>query len=78
MLSGDAEWGRFDNNLDRNDDTLTVKTLWQNFKNMLQSGIKKFIPLRIATKNSLPWLTTEVKNILRKHDKLYVKMKKRN
>ena len=40
------------------------------------SGIKKFIPIKkLSTKRTLPWITQEIRRLIRKRDKLYQKQK---
>ena len=55
----------------------SVNLLWEEFKGALQSGIKKHVPQRtMSTKPSLPWMTQEIKRVIRKRDSLYDKYKK--
>ena len=49
-----------------------VEVIWSAFKNALQSGISKYIPVKkFGTKRSLPWITQEIKRLVRKRDSLY-------
>lgn len=55
----------------------TSNQLWESFRLILDKGIKEFIPHKVArTKNSLPWISTELRRLLRKQEKLYCRMKK--
>ena len=54
-----------------------VEVIWSAFKNALQSGISKYIPVKkFGTKRSLPWITQEIKRLVRKRDSLYQKQKR--
>jgi hypothetical protein len=67
----------FGKNLDKTDNTTSIDLLWLNFKTMLEAGIKKYIPHKTAKKkNSIPWLTSQVKRLIKKRDQLYIRMKK--
>ena len=47
------------------------------FRDGVQEGIRKFIPHKLAkTRDNLPWLTQEIKKLMRKRDKCYTKLKK--
>jgi hypothetical protein len=66
----------FVENLDMSDTTVSVNTLWQSFKTMLESGIAKYVPHRNARqKDSMPWITLKIKRLIRKKDKLYARFK---
>ena len=44
-----------------------VEEIWSAFKSYIHSGIKKFIPVKkIGSKRSLPWVTQEIKRLIRK------------
>ena len=63
----------FGDTLDRTADT---NTLWLSFKAMLESGIAKYVPHRNAKrKDSMPWITSTIKRLMGKRDKLYAKYK---
>ena len=50
---------------------------WEIFKNKLNQLIKEHVPHKIAkVKDSLPWINTETKKLIRKRYRLYKKMKK--
>ena len=56
---------------------LNAKQLWEIFKNKLNQLIKDHVPHKVAkAKDSLPWINTKTKKLIRKRDKLYRKMKK--
>ena len=41
-------------------------------KSMIKEGVEKYIPHKTAgTKNSLPWITPEIRKLLRKDEKIY-------
>ena len=68
---------QFGNNLNIEDKSMSVNTLWLEFKGMLENGIKKYIPHRTAKKkDSLPWITSSIKKLLKKRDCMYIKSKK--
>ena len=51
----------------------TANSLWERFKASLEEGIEKYIPHRIAgKKDSHPWITFELKKLIRKRNKLYI------
>ncbi|MCG8046380.1 MAG: hypothetical protein JAY66_11960 [Candidatus Thiodiazotropha taylori] len=54
----------------------TPEEIWNAFKSALNSGIEKFVPIKkLSTKSSLPWITQEIRRLIRKRDKLYQKQK---
>ena len=54
----------------------TVEEIWNALKTALDSGIQQFIPIKkISSKCSLPWITQEIRRLVRKRDKLYQKQK---
>ena len=54
----------------------TVEEIWNALKTALDSGIQQFIPIKkISSKCSLPWITQEIRRLMRKRDKLYQKQK---
>ncbi len=78
-----ADWDSFRNHIKEFSSTIDysgkpgVNNLWQDIKKQLDQGIEKFIPHKIArSRNSLPWITTEVRKLIRKKNKIYTKMKK--
>ena len=55
----------------------SVEDIWTALKTTIQNGISEFIPIKkIGTKKSLPWLTQEIKRLIRKRDSLYQKQKR--
>ena len=55
----------------------SVEEIWTAFKIALQKGITQFVPIKkIGCKKSLPWITQEIKRLIRKRDSLYQKQKK--
>ncbi|MCG8079022.1 MAG: endonuclease/exonuclease/phosphatase family protein, partial [Candidatus Thiodiazotropha taylori] len=54
-----------------------VDEMWNAFQQGLESSIGKHIPHKTArNKDGLPWMTTELKKLLKKKDRLYKKKKK--
>ena len=50
----------------------TVEEIWNALKTALDSGIQQFIHIKkISSKCSLPWITLEIRRLMRKRDKLY-------
>ena len=57
----------------------TVEEMWQCFKSEQEHIVNKHVPVRNKSSHwKLPWVTRDVKSILNKRDKAYVKMKKSN
>ena len=57
-------------------DTTDVNTMWEHFKDTLQTSLKSHIPHRRAkTKDGYPWIGPELKKLIRKQHRLY-KLKK--
>ena len=55
----------------------SINLLWEEFEGALHSGIEKHVPQHtISTKPSLPWMTQEIKRIIRKRGSLYDKYKR--
>ncbi len=58
---------------------VSVNTNWEFFKNIILTGIDKFIPHKMSrTNHSLPWITTPIRRGIRKRQRLYNKAKKTN
>ena len=52
--------------------------LWNAFKSDLRMNIEKSVPSKLTNpKQTLPYMTTEIKRLIRKRDKLYKKMKRK-
>ena len=55
----------------------TVEELWTDFAKTLDKISEECIPSKIIRgKSSLPWITQEIKRLIRKRDSLYTKFKK--
>jgi hypothetical protein len=51
-----------------------VEDLWNLFKQNLNQATIKFVPHKLMTrKNNLPWITPNIKRMLRKRDKIHKK-----
>jgi hypothetical protein len=49
---------------------LNTNQLWEIFKNKLNQLIKKHVPHKVSkAKDSLPWINTETKKLIRKRDR---------
>ena len=58
-------------------DNTTTNTLWENFNKAIQEGIKLFIPTRHQKpKLGQPYITDEIRRLIRRRDRLYDKVKK--
>ncbi|KAL8579531.1 hypothetical protein ACOMHN_025484 [Nucella lapillus] len=58
-------------------DSTSAEDLWDKFKITIQSSITRNIPHKTPRKtDSYPWITTEVRRLLRERDRAYRKMKK--
>ena len=74
-----AKWGEFNNFItDCGYDILNSppdtdpEELWTNFRDNLQTGTKKFIPHRFQkAKTGLPYITKEIRKLIRKRDRLH-------
>ena len=50
----------------------SVEELWILFKSSINEGLSKFVHCKkIGSKRSLPWITQEIKRLVRKRDSLY-------
>ena len=50
----------------------TVEQLWNSFKSAINQGISKFIPIkRFGAKRSRPWITKEIKRLVRNRERLF-------
>ena len=55
----------------------TVDELWKDFTNTLDKHSEECIASKlIHGKSSLPWITQEIKRLIRKRDRLYTRFKK--
>ena len=54
----------------------SVEELWTSFADALEAGMQECIPMKLLScKGSLPWITQEIKRLIRKRDKLYTACK---
>ena len=61
---------------DKNE-TNDANVLWDNFRTTLEDSLKKNVPQKTTRpRDSLPWVTAEMKKMMRKRDKLSCKGKK--
>ena len=58
-------------------DNMTVDDLWSMFKTELSSATLKFVPHKVQGSKKLPWITKSIICLIRKRDKLHIKMKKK-
>ena len=57
-----------------NHETKSLNRLWLDFKNALQDGIDRYVPKKtISSKDSVSWITQDIKRNMRKKDSLYHK-----
>ena len=55
----------------------TTNELWLHFRDGLTDGITKLIPHKLARPNdSFPWISNDIRRLMRKRDKLFTKKKK--
>ena len=74
-----ADWGGFQTYMENvKEDILasatskSVEELWISFKSSINEDLSKFVPCKkIGSKRSLPWITQEIKRLIRKRDSLY-------
>ena len=56
---------------------VNTNDLWLRFRVSLEAGINQFIPHKTArSKDSLPWITNELRKLMRKQAKLYLRKKR--
>ena len=54
-----------------------VEQIWSSLKTAIETGISQFVPIKkIGSKRSMPWITQEIKRLIRKRDSLFQKQKK--
>ncbi len=81
-----ADWDSFADDMSKvqediksKSNTHSVNDLYNIFTDAAEKGLKKHIPHKIAKqKDGLPWITPQIKRLMRKRDRLYKKTKKRN
>ena len=74
-----ADWGGFQTYMEKvkeeilaSTNSKSVEELWILFKSSINEGLSKFVPCKkIGSKRSLPWITQEIKRLIRKRDSLY-------
>ena len=50
----------------------SAEYIWNILKNDLENGVKKCIPLKTgSTDTNLPWITYEIRKIMRTRDRVY-------
>jgi hypothetical protein len=55
----------------------SIDTLWNQFKSCIHSSMTKHIPTKLSShKTHLPWLTSEVKHLMKSRDRLYYRYHK--
>ena len=53
-----------------------INTLWNEFTNIIRDLSDKYIPHKVTrSRCSLPWITTSIRRLIRRRDKLYCKFK---
>ncbi len=78
-----ADWNGFRNfvsdakpDILKDYEILSIDELWSKFKSTVHAGIDKYVPIkRCGSKKALPWVTQEIKRLIRKRDKLFKKIK---
>ena len=64
--------------IDKEQQTANIDTLWEIFKADLQSAVKEFVPHRKSSaRDRPPWITPQVKKLLRARNRLFKKHQKR-
>lgn len=60
-----------------NTDDKTVSKMWIEFKEAIGKAVEKHIPhKRTKSRDNLPWVTPQIRKLLRKRDKLSIKNKR--
>jgi hypothetical protein len=55
----------------------TIEENWKHFKEAIETCIEKHIPKKkIGKHHDVPWMTTDIKRLIRKKQRLYNKSKK--
>jgi len=80
-----ANWGLFGDHmtvfhetfLNLDTDNMSVDDLWSMFKSELSSATIKFVPHKVQGCKKLPWITKSIIRLIRKRDKLHIKIKKK-
>ena len=73
-----AEISSFQTEFESQADTIDVEQLWTLFKNKIHSLMNKYIPSKQlrGNKKQKPWVSREVKTLIRKRDKLFKKQRR--
>ena len=59
------------------DMSLPINSLWEHFQSTLEDSIKENIPTKLArTKDKHPWITRDVRRLIRKRDRWFKRKKK--
>ena len=74
-----ADWGGFQTYMEKvkveivaSTTSTSVEKLLILLKSSINEGLSKFVPCKkIGSKRSLPWITQEIKRLIRKRDSLY-------
>lgn len=63
--------------MERDQDDLSTEELWKSFKDTLQLAVEKAVPQKVArTKTSKPWVTSDIRKLVLRRNRLYKKMKR--
>ena len=62
--------------LDLDFENMTVDELWLTFKNEVKTATMKFVPHKVHNSKKLPWITRYIILLMRKRDKMHIKVKK--
>ena len=57
-------------------ENMTVDELWLTFKNEVKTATMKFVPHKVHNSKKLPWITRYIILLMRKRDKMHIKVKK--
>ena len=80
-----ADWDGLRNNIKNKQEQFfqarpleqSVNTNWLSLKNIIHSAIEENIPSKLSSfKHNIPWLTTDIKRLIRKRNKLHARAKK--
>ncbi len=80
---GKANWDKIKDDMEKlaenfgetKTENMTVNEMWTSFKTSLASTIQKNVPSRMSrSRRGFPWVTQEVRRLLRKRDKLHRKV----
>ena len=63
--------------INKHQKSMDINQMWEEFKNHIHKLLEKYIPQRtIKHQHGYPWITTELRRMIRKRDRLYNKIKK--